>query len=172
MLLLAHIDKHTARGESNSSEGYSGSTAWHNSARSRLFLNNEKNARLILHHQKSNHGILSPDTHLTWSTDGVLTNLTPANTQDTLNAVLALIKKHSERGNYVSTAPTSPTNPFKILRADHEFPSSISSNAELMKILYQAEDSSLLIRKNIPAKRRGETREIFMIANCADLSPT
>lgn len=52
VVLLAHIDKAAAR---NGSQGnsYSGSTAWHNSARSRLALAEQEGA-IILTHEKAN----------------------------------------------------------------------------------------------------------------------
>jgi RecA-family ATPase len=57
VLLLAHVDKQTARG-ATSSEGYSGSTAWHNSARSRWSLVSHGDL-LMLEHHKSNLGKLA-----------------------------------------------------------------------------------------------------------------
>ncbi len=53
VLLLAHIDKSAAKGFGGG-ESYSGSTAWHNSARSRLVLKPDKGGELILEHEKSN----------------------------------------------------------------------------------------------------------------------
>lgn len=67
VLLLAHVDKLTAR--TGGSQGYSGSTAWHNSVRSRLFLS-EESGGLLLEHQKSNRGKRAADTHLVWD-DGL-----------------------------------------------------------------------------------------------------
>ncbi len=42
VLLLAHVDKGSSRRDRTGTEGYSGSTAWHNSARSRLFMSRDK----------------------------------------------------------------------------------------------------------------------------------
>jgi len=165
VLLLAHVDKQTAKGEMNT-QGYSGSTAFHNSARSRLYLISDESNRLILKHQKSNHGKISEDIVMIWSSDGILIETAPVSAQVTRDAILCLIKKYTERGNYVSTAPTSPSNPFKILRNDPDFPFSIRNSQELRKLLDKAEDDGLLQRRSIKAKRPGETREIF------DLSPT
>ena len=69
VLLLAHIDKVAARygGAGNS---YSGSTAWHNSARSRLALVAESN-RVELRHEKHNLGPMHAPIVLHWA-DGVL----------------------------------------------------------------------------------------------------
>jgi RecA-family ATPase len=74
VLLLAHVDKLTAR--VGGSQGYSGSTAWHNSVRSRLFLS-EEGAGLKLEHQKSNRGKKSEDIHLLWE-DGLPVLASPA----------------------------------------------------------------------------------------------
>lgn len=60
LLLLHHVDATTAHG--GSKKGYSGSTAWHNSARARWFLGPESEgedadpARVVLELRKSNHG--------------------------------------------------------------------------------------------------------------------
>lgn len=52
VVLLAHIDKAAAKGSANGNS-YSGSTAWHNSARSRLALL-EEDGRILLAHEKAN----------------------------------------------------------------------------------------------------------------------
>jgi hypothetical protein len=69
VVLLAHIDKAAARngGQGNS---YSGSTAWHNSARSRLALT-EQDGAIVLEHEKANLSKLAEPLRLAF-TDGVL----------------------------------------------------------------------------------------------------
>ncbi|CAM4398248.1 MAG: hypothetical protein LEGION0403_FIIPPAGN_00844 [Legionella sp.] len=63
VLLLAHIDKESAKWASK--ESYSGSTAWHNSVRSRLFLSLEKDSPILsLMHQKSNFGQLATSINM------------------------------------------------------------------------------------------------------------
>ena len=75
VLLLAHVDKATSRtGRSSGGEGYSGSTAWHNSARSRLFMSRTESGALTLEHQKSNLGRLREPLSLSWR-DGSLPTL-------------------------------------------------------------------------------------------------
>ena len=47
--LLAHVDKTTSRNKkAEGGEGYSGSTAWHNSARSRIFMTRGDDGLLTL----------------------------------------------------------------------------------------------------------------------------
>jgi RecA-family ATPase len=74
ILLDAHVNKETAKAkEGKSVEGYSGSTAWHNSVRSRLFMreSEEFEDELILEHQKSNRGKKANPMRLKWH-DGVI----------------------------------------------------------------------------------------------------
>ena len=70
IVLLAHIDKAAARG-GGSGNNYSGSTAWHNSTRSRLALL-EVDGQLQLHHEKHNRSQRADPVPLMWTADGVL----------------------------------------------------------------------------------------------------
>ncbi|MGE3650611.1 MAG: AAA family ATPase, partial [Reyranellaceae bacterium] len=69
LLLLGHVDKTSANGNATSN-GYSGSTAWHNSVRSRWYLYPEGGAQgtgdLLLEQQKSNHGPGGGSLRLAW----------------------------------------------------------------------------------------------------------
>lgn len=59
LVLLAHVDKSAARGMrvgQNYGQNYSGSTAWHNSVRSRLALIDDEKGVIVLKHEKSNLG--------------------------------------------------------------------------------------------------------------------
>jgi hypothetical protein len=68
VVLLAHIDKASAKSSANGNS-YSGSTAWHNSARSRLALL-EKDGRVLLAHEKANLSELAEPVVITF-VDGV-----------------------------------------------------------------------------------------------------
>lgn len=68
VVLLAHIDKNAAR-YGGSGNSYSGSTAWHNSARSRLALL-EENGRVLLTHEKANLSARAEPVSITF-VDGV-----------------------------------------------------------------------------------------------------
>jgi len=72
VLLLAHVDKNTSRAQRpENSEGYSGSTAWHNSARSRMFMTRVADGTLTLEHQKSNFGRCREPLTLEWLDGGL-----------------------------------------------------------------------------------------------------
>lgn len=70
VVLLAHIDKAAAR-DGGSGNNYSGSTAWHNSTRSRLALV-EVEGQLQLHHEKHNRSQRAEPVTLMWTDDGIL----------------------------------------------------------------------------------------------------
>ena len=75
VVLLAHIDKHAAK---NGAKGnsYSGSTAWHNSARSRIALLAEESG-IELRQEKLNWGAVASPVQLTRAEHGVLVPVAP-----------------------------------------------------------------------------------------------
>jgi KaiC/GvpD/RAD55 family RecA-like ATPase len=118
VLLLAHIDKTAARyGAIGNS--YSGSTAWHNSARSRLALV-DTNGRLELHHEKANLGPRIDPIPLDWTSAGVLipaTGRTVSHERDAADddEVLAAIRAAIADGAHVPAARTGPATTLHVL---------------------------------------------------------
>ncbi|MBA2412563.1 MAG: AAA family ATPase [Burkholderiaceae bacterium] len=67
VLLLAHVDKATVRA-GNSTQGYSGSTAWSNSVRARWYLRPDgEDGSLLLELQKANHAPAGASMRLQWN---------------------------------------------------------------------------------------------------------
>lgn len=142
VLLLAHVDKGTSRGGkgAGNTEGYSGSTAWNNSVRSRLFMRRDESGALILEHQKSNHAMLRKPLSLAWPENGlpeVCTTSAPAGddaAQGLLNAehtraLMRLIAEFSARGEHVTTATTSRTHAAKLLAGEPGYPKRLKPGA-------------------------------------------
>lgn len=152
VLLLAHVDKGTSRKERIDTEGYSGSTAWNNSVRSRLFMARGNDGALELSHQKSNHGKLREPLRLFWP-DGGLPQVDSAPTgvvahiADSVNtkALLKLIAEFSERGEYVSTATTSRTHAAKLLAGESTYPKNLKPG-DVFDLLRRAERAGQLQR--------------------------
>jgi hypothetical protein len=117
LLLLVHIDKAAARAGSNGNT-YSGSTAWHNSARSRLALV-ESDGRIELHHEKLNVGKKADSLRLQWSTEGVLEPVVDADaglmTGTDADIVMHSIKTAADAGVTVGTARTGSPNTLSTL---------------------------------------------------------
>lgn len=153
VLLLAHVDKNTAKGGKENSEGYSGSTAWHNSARSRLFMS-AKDGALLLEHQKCNLGPLSDPITMAWE-DGVIVGNAAAASEGTadylrdldLMAVLRLLHEFSERGESVATGPTSPSNARKLLGGQPTYPQALKRGTAVFDLLRDAERAGYVERE-------------------------
>ena len=138
VILIAHIDKAAAKGD-GSGQNYSGSTAWNNSARSRLALLPNTDGTMELVHEKSNHGPKQPPLRLTWcaglpalASDGVATG------QDPIRALLELISEFNGRAEYIGTGNTSTSNAYRLLSKEPTFPKHLS-RADVFYKLRQAE---------------------------------
>ncbi len=135
VLLLAHVDKGTSRArKAEGGEGYSGSTAWHNSARSRLFMTRSEDGTLSLEHQKSNFGRMREPLTLTWPDSGLpmlasdapditgLTGLMRGRADDIVAAaLLRIIAEFEGRGQYCNTAVNSRTHVHALLKSEPAF---------------------------------------------------
>lgn len=157
VLLIAHVDKASARGLST--ETYSGSTAWHNSARSRIALKREADGALLMTHEKAQFSAPHEPLRLT-VVDGIPTlEEAPggivghiARRADTA-AVLRLIEEFTARGEFVSTKTTSRTHAGKLLRPSPGFPARLP-DPELFELLREAERRQLLERVSYPGPDR------------------
>lgn len=171
VLLLAHVDKGTSRGDRAGGESYSGSTAWHNSARSRLYLSREKDSgALVLEHQKSNHGPTCEPMRLVWPRDGLPQLDAPATGivqhiegQGHARSILRLVHEFTQRGEFVSTATTSRTHAGKLLRREPAFPHRLT-DPEVFDVLRSAERRGWVQRVVYAGKDRHQ-RERWEVTN-------
>lgn len=184
VLLLAHVDKGTSRGERSGSEGYSGSTAWHNSARSRLYLSRDKDGTLLLEHQKNNLGPLRDPLRLIWPPDGLPTLDQPlsgtvqriASDNDT-RALLRLVHEFTGRGEFVTTATTSRTHAGALMRGEASFPRRLN-NGQVFDLLRNAERRGWLQKVEYrgsdrkPRERWQVTLAGAQVAEIADFAAT
>lgn len=138
LLLLAHVDKNTSRlGKPENGEGYSGSTAWHNSVRSRLFMTRDAIDRLTIDHQKSNLGRCHESLRLQWLTDELpqlvanqagsdsidplLQAVASKDDEDRAKKLLRMIAEFASRGQFCSPATTSRNHVHAVLKSEPEF---------------------------------------------------
>ena len=168
VMLLAHVDKGTSRRERSDTEGYSGSTAWHNSARSRLFMSRDDGGLLTLAHQKSNLAKLREPLALQWPEGGLpeaVQALSPmvqgiSDRVDT-KALLRLIAEFSERGEHVTTATTSRTHAAKLLAGESTYPKG-RKPADVFDLLRKAERAGQLVRVMRSAENRHQ-KEVWEV---------
>jgi hypothetical protein len=134
VLLLAHVDKATSKArKAESGEGYSGSTAWHNSVRSRLFMSRADDGSISLEHQKSNFGKLHDPIKLIWPQDGLpmLVGDQPKSSfadhmagrvdDDNAIALLKMIAEFESRNQFCSPAPTARNSVYLTLKPESNF---------------------------------------------------
>lgn len=152
LLLLAHINKVKARGLDGSAESYSGSTAWHNSARSRLALDRTDEG-LVLKHEKANLGPMRAPLSISWPQGGLMhVQEQPTGMMAVIvdrnetKALLRLIHEFTERGESVSTATTSRTHAGKLLGKEPTYPKNLDE-ARLFDLLRIAERKGQLKRE-------------------------
>lgn len=145
VLLLAHIDKQTAK-NGGGGEGYSGSTAWHNSARSRLFLYAKDNG-LILEHQKSNLGLRSDPIYMQWIDGGLLANVDAPGGADDRTTILRLIAEAYDRGEFISPASNASNNAYKVLELSPGFPRGLSRQG-LSAVIRELESAGMITKEN------------------------
>ena len=136
LLLLAHVDKTTSRAsKSENSEGYSGSTAWNNSVRSRLFMKRDESGNLTIEHQKSNLGRCHEPLILTWrenelpqlqcsvdmSLDPQVAAVRSKADDDRCIKLLELIDEFASRGQFCSPAINSKNHVHALLKSEPSF---------------------------------------------------
>ncbi|RFF29219.1 AAA family ATPase [Wenzhouxiangella sediminis] len=166
VLLLSHVDKATAKHGGNS-EGYSGSTAWHNSVRSRMFLHGD-GRNLTLEHQKANFGPLADDVLMHFE-GGVLMagHVEQRAHQDDESdlphtaAILDMIQRRSERGDFISTSATAG-NAWTRLSPLSEFPK--IDRRTFWRLIDQAENAGRLTRETFRDDNR-KARERFTVTD-------
>jgi len=153
VLLLAHVDKHTSRaGRQGSIEAYSGSTAWHNSVRSRLFLLETAPGELELHHQKSNLGPKHAPLTLEWPQDGVMRVpqtggfVAAIQSKSDVKVLLRLIHEYAGRGEFVHPKHNSQSSAGKLFAKEKTYPKGMKP-AEACDLLREAERDGWIVRE-------------------------
>lgn len=184
VLLLVHVNKASAAaGRNANSEDYSGSTAWHNSARSRLSLIPDKGGRFTIQHQKANHGSMSEPVAFEWiagvPVEASIAAESPERVAREANlqaqekarndadkaALLALLRDFDRRGERVTTSTHGPATTYKLLSQHNAYPKMLDSRC-LMQLLRDLETEGAICRKTIQKPDR-KWREVFLLGEAA-----
>ncbi|MCA1788490.1 MAG: hypothetical protein LC667_01175, partial [Thioalkalivibrio sp.] len=156
---------------------YSGSTAWHNSARSRLALV-ESDGLLELRHEKANLGPRIEPVALEWTPDGVLVpagnvNLGDRDSGDE-DAVLQAITAATQDGADVSTARAGPGNTFLILSTFPDLPEDLRGTAGKRRFwaaVSRLERAGSIVQEEYRDARRHLKRRWLCAGSSARASP-
>lgn len=160
VLLLSHVNKVTSRNgkKQSDSEGYADSAAWHNAARSRLFLNVvENNGNLSLRHEKNNYGKKQPPLKLAFRMNGSsLQTIEPEQNEESeadktafrmwhREPILKMIYEFYTRGENISVSPNSPsTNVYAMLKTEATYPANLNK-AECLAVVRDCQREGLII---------------------------
>ena len=183
VLLLVHVSKVAAQNKykgKGGGEDYSGSTAWHNSCRSRLSLTPDKDGSLDLEHLKANHGPKAGPMKLTWD-DGVplvtgssvfcAINKEEAAEKARLKiekemlarkAIVEIMVDFQQRGEPISSSTQGNRTSYHLLKGCKGFPAWLNK-AEFDEVMRQMERDNLIVRRTIKTQSR-KIREVFELA--------
>jgi hypothetical protein len=176
--LLAHVDKTTSRaGKPMNGEGYSGSTAWHNSARSRLFMTRADDGLLTLEHQKSNLGKRCEPIALVWPDGGLPMLATDAPDYSALDgrgqgraddgaaaALLVLLAEFEGREQYASPAPQARNSVFGLLKSDPTFKALQLSSDDTKRIVTQCQRAKWIAPLDYRSKHTNKNCQRWTVA--------
>ena len=146
VLILGHIDKATAR-SSATTEGYSGSTGWHNAVRARWYMYQEMakeedeekpepTGNLIVELQKSNLGQASAQLQLRWDSSGHVFSgrvkggrfLSKPDLKSELQAIRDAFLAAENAGQYVPAAMQGSRTAYAVLASYPQFPGSLKGS--------------------------------------------
>jgi hypothetical protein len=183
VLLLAHVNKVSAIGGRDAGrEDYSGSTAWHNSVRSRLSLNVEKDENLMtIEHQKANLGPRAKPVRMRWHDgvplqDGTFTDAGAAAAAEFVSAervrannlakgiLVSMVQDFNNRGETVTTSNTGGFSVWHLLSKRAGFPKTVKSASELMDLLAELQAEGRIYRSVFRTKDR-KMREVFVVGS-------
>lgn len=177
ILLLQHIDKVSQRIQAKGTgrgSGYSGSTAWNNSVRSRLsMVPDTKDSRFVeLYHEKANLTQKMKPIALQWTNgllercandDAVIDEDESARHEFKMGRILMLIDEAAQRGEFISPSITSRANAHRILSGGPTYPAGLSRDA-LFEMLRKAQRLAHLVSEEYVAPTR-KTKERWSLTD-------
>lgn len=170
VVLIHHVNKPAAG--TPTSEGYSGSTGWHNSVRARWYLypeteqteeGTDRTGRLMFDLQKSNLGRADQSMIFEWDAEahlfvGQVATSTSAverhfRDQKELDGIVAAIREVESSGDYVPAAAQGSRTAYHVLSATKSFPETLKPKPAKRRFLRHVET----LRRN-RIVREGSTR--------------
>jgi hypothetical protein len=176
VLLLAHINKVAARSaKGEEQEDYSGSTAWHNSVRSRLSFIPDKETFKIAH-MKANYGAKTNPVKFEWVEGvpllaGTHTNvgaemILQANEKkrdlEDKQTLVEIIDKFTQREEFVNSTMQGGYSAFKTLKQDPSFPKVMDAD-RCNRLLRELQDEQRIVRTTVKTADRKD-KSVFKSA--------
>ncbi len=180
VLLLAHISKAAVRSRSQGesvSDDYSGSTAWHNSVRSRLSLTIESGQHVV-RHEKANKSSKAEPLRFDWHegvpvladedspiAKTVRTMVEAADEQRDEKGrawLIGVVQDFEQREEYLTTSFTGGHTLFHAVKGDKNMPKGLGS-VRINELARSLERDGRITRKYIRGKNRRD-RSVFVLA--------
>jgi RecA-family ATPase len=161
VLLLSHVDAASSMAKPRDAKGYSGSTAWNNSARSRWFLTRDENG-LTMTQPKVNYARAGSQVAFQWDGAHQVFAVTgcydEAPTGKTYRAVLLkLIADVLDEGTNISISPNATNNAFALIKTRQAFPRGLDRATVLQEIAaWRAEGLAVLEEYTQSNRRTGK----------------
>jgi hypothetical protein len=171
VLLLSHVDAASSMAKPRDAKGYSGSTAWNNSARSRWFLTRDESG-LTLTQPKVNYARAGSQVTFQWDGAHQVFAVTDcydeAPTGKTYRAVLLkLIAVVLDEGANISISPNAANNPFALIKARQGFPRGLDRATVLQEIAAWRAEGLAALEDYTQSNRRTGKRLILTDAGLA-----
>lgn len=189
VMLIGHVAKPAASAP-NTSEGYSGTTGWHNAVRARWYLYPEtepgddwssggrlnRTGHLQLELQKTNHGAMDKSLRFHWDNRarlfvGEMTQSSASaagrasQEADEKQGILAAGRAAVAKGLTVPAAMTGPNTAFNVLSADPLFPQALrspSARARFQRVLREMLNAQTIkTEQYASASRHPQRRLVF-----------
>jgi len=181
VMLVHHVNKQGANAAV--SEGYSGSTGWHNSVRARWYLRPQletdedgnsvrADGQLLLELQKTNHGRTDQQIEMRWDDDAHMFVATAAATrvdaslQDTEEraGIMRALRDVVVSGGYVPTAAQGPRTAYHVLMASPDLPKSLQNRAGKRRFARHLEELRRIgsIRVDVIRRKDRHLIEVFV----------
>jgi RecA-family ATPase len=133
VLLLAHVDAASSMAEVGDAKGYSGSTGWHNSARSRWFMSRVKDSEeVLLTLPKVNYAKAGAEAVINWNETHKLFEVVTVRqgrvrAEDHRDVLLDLLKQAIDAGRTVSPATTTSLSVWNTIKDMPGLPGGLKS---------------------------------------------
>lgn len=169
VLLLAHVDAVSSMASVDEAKGYSGSTGWHNSARSRWFMARDKDTDdIVLSLPKVNYARAGSQALIRWSEehrvfDVVQVRDGKAKIEDIRPVLLDLVRQATEAGINVSPATTTTSSAWNIIKQMEGCPPGLKS-AQVAKEVMRWRSEGLVRVETYRAANRKDAERLVLTA--------
>lgn len=169
VMLLAHVDAASSMADVGDAKGYSGSTAWHNSARSRWFMSRVKESdEVLITLPKVNYAKAGAEAVIKWNDvhklfEVIMVRQGRAKAADHRLTLLELFKQAVDSGVVVSSATNTATSVFNTIKAMDGCPAGLKSADVAKEVMRWRTEGLVTVETRKRANRT--TQEVLVLTD-------